>query len=73
MCVAVEALLMNEAEGVGKIRSQRHLQATRKILAFLAQYPLFALKVILMVDTSYTQQDEYALVHFKLETIQEKN
>ena len=66
MCVAGEALLMNAAEGMGKIRSQRNLQATRRILAFLAQY---ALKVILMVDTSYIQQDEYALVHFKLETI----
>lgn len=73
MCVAVEALLMNAAEAVGKIRSQRHLQATRRILVFLAQYSLFALKVIPVVDTSYTQQDEYALVHFKLETIQEKN
>ena len=69
MCVAGEALLMNAAEGMGKIRSQRNLQATRRILAFLAQYSLLALKVILMVDTSYIQQDEYALVHFKLETI----
>ena len=60
---------MNAAEGMGKIRSQRNLQATRRILAFLAQYSLLALKVILMVDTSYIQQDEYALVHFKLETI----
>ena len=64
---------MNAAEGMGKIRSQRNLQATRRILAFLAQYSLLALKVILMVDTSYIQQDEYALVHFKLETIQEKD
>ena len=64
-------LMNNGADGVGKIRSQRNLQAMR-ILAFLPQYSLFALKVILMVGISYINKDEYVLAHFKSETVQEK-
>lgn len=43
-----------------------------RILTFLPQYSLFALKVLLMVGISYINQDEYVLVHFKSETVQEK-
>lgn len=68
----VRSAVNNRVERVRKIRSRRTLQTTRRNLVFLAQYVLHALKVILTVDISYVNQDEYALVNFKSETGQEK-
>lgn len=55
-----------EAEGLGQIRSQRTLWCKKKF-SFSS---LCTLKVILMVDINYINQDGYVFVNFKYETVQ---